>query len=122
MGLGWVGRRGGGIGVESVIADLHRMPRGLDGGHGHGEAEGGAGAEAAFDGDLSAVRFDEAANQREAEAGAIAGSARGVEAAEDGGQALGLDAAAVVVHEELDAVLDLLGARADVSRRRACSE
>ena len=89
------------------------MARGLDGGHGDGEAEGGAGAEAALDGDLSTEGLDEAANQCEAESGAFAGAAGGVEAAEDLWQSFRLDAAAAVANEELDAVFDLFGAEQD---------
>ena len=58
-------------------------------------------AQAALDGDLSAQRFDQSANEREAEAGAIR---RCVEAAEDGWQALRLNAAAGVAHQELNFV------------------
>ncbi len=78
-------------------------------GDGEGEAEGGAGAEATFDGNLASLGFDEAADEREAEAG---GSAVGIagEAAEDGREAFGFDAAAVVVDEKLDAFLQLGGA------------
>ncbi len=43
----------------------------FDGRHRKSEAESGAVAEAAFDGDLAAERFDQPAYQREAEAGAL---------------------------------------------------
>ena len=90
------------------------MTVGFGDGDGEREAEGGAGAEAAFDGNLAALRFDEAADEGEAETGAAAGGVAG-EAAEDGGQALGLDAATGVVHEELNALLLLGSAEADVA-------
>ena len=73
-------------------------------------------AEAALDGDLAAEGFDEAAHQGQAEAGA-GFIGRGIEAVEDGGEALGLDAAAGVAHGELHEVLDLFGGEQDLRRR-----
>ncbi len=46
---------------------------GIHGGHGKGEAEGGAVAETALDGDLAAEGLDQAAHQGEAQARALVG-------------------------------------------------
>ncbi len=90
-----------------VSTYLHRMPGRCDGSYGQGKAEGGAVADAAFDRDLSSEGFDEAAHERQTQAGA--GFIGRAEAAKDSGEALGLDAAAGVADEELDFVAALFG-------------
>jgi len=97
------------------------MAVGFRDGNGQGEPERGACAEAAFDGDFSALRLDQAPHQSESETG---GSAVGVagKAAEDGTQALRFYAAAVVVDEELDAILLFGSADADVATFRREAE
>ena len=73
-------------------------------------------AQAALDGNLSAQRLDQPADQREAQAGALLGEC--TEAVEDGAQPLGLDAAAGVAHRELHKVLDLFGGQQNLALRR----
>ena len=97
------------------------MTIGLGHRDGKGKAEGGACAKTALDGDLAALGLDETAHESEAEAGAAAGGVAG-EPAEDGWQAFGLDPAAVVMDEELDAVLLLGRAEADVAAFRGVAE
>ncbi len=69
--------------------------------------------ESAFDGDLPALRLDEAANEGQSHAG-TRGACSG-EAVEDAGEAFGLNAAAVVHDEELHALGQLDGFEADFS-------
>src|SRR5450755_3810083 len=62
-------------------------------------------AEAAFDGDLSSERFHQAAHEGEAQPGAFR---RRIEAAEDGWQALRLNAAARVAYKKLNFIAAFL--------------
>ena len=87
---------------------------------GQREVEVAAVVEAAFNGYLSALRFDEAAHEGEAHAGA--GSACAGEAVEDAGKALGFDAAAGIDDEKLYAVAQFDGFEADLAVARSVAE
>src|SRR5579875_4080191 len=93
------------------------MPRGSGSSDGKGKAEGRSLAETAFNSDLSAEALHQAADQGQAETGAITGAAA-CKAAEDIGQPFGLNATAGVLHYKLDAVLHLRGFEANFTTGR----
>lgn len=101
-------------------ANLYGVFVGHDGGDGEGEAEGSAGAEAAFRGDLAAVGFHEAADEGETEAGAAVRGA--AEAVKDGANAVCGDAPAGVADGELDEALALFGFQVDLAARGGVAE
>ena len=94
-------------------AHLDRMMHCFNRGNGQGEAEGGAVAKAALDCDLAAERFDETANESEAQARAALRER--IKAIEDGSETFGFDATAGVAHGELDEVFDLFGSEEDLA-------
>ncbi len=96
------------------------MAGGAGGGDGYGEVEVASVVEAAFDGDLAALRLDEAADECEAHAGT--GGASAGETVEDGREAFGLNAASVVDDKELDAIAELGGFEADFASTGSVAE
>src|SRR5271156_3025552 len=101
-------------------ANLHSVAGGGDGGSGQRKAEGRAISEFAFDGNLPSERFHKSAHKSQPEA--RPGIRAAGEASENGAEPLGFDAASIVAHEELDAILNLGGLKNNGSTFRSVAK